>query len=290
MVGALGCSQGRSHRQPPSGADRLQAPREAGTSFWCDISRLLGTKPGKQAAHATLPKTSVSEASQLRDHGGKVRLSAPQPWCHVCMCGACATACISQPAGLPLSPWVMQEAGSWQEVLRALCALEAVVQQGSTAACGEIAVHFQVGQRRAGLERLAPSLVPDSSSGAHLMLPSQTMCIGAAYLPIKPPSGGVHSALTGPPCKHQAPLLFPAGRLPRAKDSIHDSKLHRKLLPHTCEGALQLCCVGMLKAHVMELSTITLLRLRCRPTPSLSARHSSLPRARSSSVPAACCS
>ncbi|KAL3140272.1 hypothetical protein ABBQ38_004540 [Trebouxia sp. C0009 RCD-2024] len=35
------------------------------------------------------------------------------------------------------------EGGSWQEVLRALCALEAVISQGSSAACGEIAVHFQ---------------------------------------------------------------------------------------------------------------------------------------------------
>ena len=32
---------------------------------------------------------------------------------------------------------------SWQAVLRALSALEAVIQQGSTAACGEIAVFFQ---------------------------------------------------------------------------------------------------------------------------------------------------
>lgn len=38
----------------------------------------------------------------------------------------------------------VQEKGSWQEVLRALCALEAVISQGSSAACGEIAVHFQV--------------------------------------------------------------------------------------------------------------------------------------------------
>ncbi|DBA95962.1 TPA: hypothetical protein ACH3X1_001480 [Trebouxia sp. C0004] len=35
------------------------------------------------------------------------------------------------------------ESGSWQEVLRALCAVEAVISQGSSAACGEIAVHFQ---------------------------------------------------------------------------------------------------------------------------------------------------
>jgi len=38
----------------------------------------------------------------------------------------------------------MQEGGSWQGVLRALYAVEAIVQQGSTAACGEVAVHFQV--------------------------------------------------------------------------------------------------------------------------------------------------
>lgn len=35
------------------------------------------------------------------------------------------------------------ESGSWQEMLRALCAVEAVISQGSSAACGEIAVHFQ---------------------------------------------------------------------------------------------------------------------------------------------------
>ncbi|CAL5227111.1 g10020 [Coccomyxa viridis] len=35
------------------------------------------------------------------------------------------------------------EGASWQVVLRALHAVEAVLQQGSTAACGEIAVHFQ---------------------------------------------------------------------------------------------------------------------------------------------------
>ena len=38
---------------------------------------------------------------------------------------------------------VLQADPSWQAVLRALCALEAVIQQGSTAACGEIAVFFQ---------------------------------------------------------------------------------------------------------------------------------------------------
>lgn len=30
-------------------------------------------------------------------------------------------------------------------MLRALCAVEAVISQGSSAACGEIAVHFQAG-------------------------------------------------------------------------------------------------------------------------------------------------
>ena len=44
---------------------------------------------------------------------------------------------------------VLQEGGSWQEVLRALCALEAVISQGSSAACGEIAVHFQVSTQQA---------------------------------------------------------------------------------------------------------------------------------------------
>ena len=33
---------------------------------------------------------------------------------------------------------------SWQASLRALCAIEAVIKQGSTTACGEIAVYFQV--------------------------------------------------------------------------------------------------------------------------------------------------
>ncbi|KAK9866534.1 hypothetical protein WJX84_009352 [Apatococcus fuscideae] len=35
------------------------------------------------------------------------------------------------------------ERGGWQEMLRALCALEAVVQQGVSASCGECAIHFQ---------------------------------------------------------------------------------------------------------------------------------------------------
>ncbi|KAK9834958.1 hypothetical protein WJX84_004674 [Apatococcus fuscideae] len=38
------------------------------------------------------------------------------------------------------------EHGGWQEILRALCALEAVVQQGSSSSCGECAVHFQSDQ------------------------------------------------------------------------------------------------------------------------------------------------
>ena len=37
-----------------------------------------------------------------------------------------------------------QDGGSWQAALRALYALEAVVQQGSSASCGEVAVYFQV--------------------------------------------------------------------------------------------------------------------------------------------------
>ena len=40
---------------------------------------------------------------------------------------------------------VLQEGSSWQAALRALYALEAVVQQGSSASCGEVAVYFQVG-------------------------------------------------------------------------------------------------------------------------------------------------
>ena len=39
---------------------------------------------------------------------------------------------------------VIQEGPSWQACLRALCAVEAVVQQGSSAAAGEAAVFFQV--------------------------------------------------------------------------------------------------------------------------------------------------
>ena len=45
----------------------------------------------------------------------------------VSMCGACE----------------VQGRGGWQEMLRALCALEAVVQQGVSASCGECAIHFQ---------------------------------------------------------------------------------------------------------------------------------------------------
>jgi hypothetical protein len=37
-----------------------------------------------------------------------------------------------------------QEGGVWQIALRALCVLEAVIRQGSSASCGEVAVHFQV--------------------------------------------------------------------------------------------------------------------------------------------------
>ena len=37
----------------------------------------------------------------------------------------------------------LQDGGSWQAALRALYALEAIVQQGSSASCGEVAVYFQ---------------------------------------------------------------------------------------------------------------------------------------------------
>jgi len=46
----------------------------------------------------------------------------------------------------PYSDWacgVRQDGGSWQAGLRALYALESVVQQGSSASCGEVAVYFQ---------------------------------------------------------------------------------------------------------------------------------------------------
>lgn len=38
----------------------------------------------------------------------------------------------------------LQERGPWQATLRALCAIEAVIEGGSSASCGEVAVHFQV--------------------------------------------------------------------------------------------------------------------------------------------------
>ena len=47
---------------------------------------------------------------------------------------------------------LLQEGSSWQVVLRALHAVDAIVQQGSTAACGEVAVHFQVGLLRPGVQ------------------------------------------------------------------------------------------------------------------------------------------
>ena len=50
-----------------------------------------------------------------------------------------------------------QDDPSWQTVLRALHAVEAVVQQGATAACGAVAVHFQV--TSPGIRRTC-SLVP----------------------------------------------------------------------------------------------------------------------------------
>lgn len=52
--------------------------------------------------------------------------------------------------GLPLDAHIsplragMQEGPSWQACLRALCAVEAIVQRGSSAAAGEAAVFFQV--------------------------------------------------------------------------------------------------------------------------------------------------
>ncbi|CAL8466715.1 g6251 [Coccomyxa elongata] len=78
------------------------------------------------------------------------------------------------------------EDASWQTVLRALSAVEAVVQQGSTAACGEVAVHFQadpepvrraaasaqasVRQRAAALLKLLGS--DDAASAPHAAQPS----------------------------------------------------------------------------------------------------------------------
>ena len=137
-------------------------------------------------------KRSIREASQLRNHGSKQsRLRALQPCRHVCLCAACATACTSQLAGLSPSPWTMQETGSWQEVLRALCAVEAVVQQGSTASCGEIAVHFQVGQFSGSSATCAmPRPRRLLCCGAHSIWALSNMCTGAAYLPIKPQPGG----------------------------------------------------------------------------------------------------
>ena len=41
----------------------------------------------------------------------------------------------------------LQEDASWQVALRALYAVEAVVAHGATAACGEVAVHFQARPR-----------------------------------------------------------------------------------------------------------------------------------------------
>lgn len=39
------------------------------------------------------------------------------------------------------------EGNNWQECYRALCAIEAVILQGSSVSCGEIGVHFQVRSR-----------------------------------------------------------------------------------------------------------------------------------------------
>ena len=58
---------------------------------------------------------------------------------------------------------VLQEEGSWQEVLRALCALEAAISQGSSAACGEIAVHFRVSAQQAKRAQLATCAVSSVS-------------------------------------------------------------------------------------------------------------------------------
>ncbi len=39
---------------------------------------------------------------------------------------------------------VLQEGTSWQAALRSLCAVEAILEEGSAAACGDAAMFFQV--------------------------------------------------------------------------------------------------------------------------------------------------
>ena len=59
---------------------------------------------------------------------------------------ACGWAC----DGVLSAPGV-QEGGPWQATLRAICALEAVIQLGHTEVCGKIAVAFQVSQPRSSI-------------------------------------------------------------------------------------------------------------------------------------------
>ena len=75
---------------------------------------------------------------------------------------------------------LLQEGTSWQAVLRALHAVEAIVQQGSTAACGEVAVHFQVGL-------LQPSVQHACGVSRH----SSPSCGSMPLLRIQPVPSGV---------------------------------------------------------------------------------------------------
>lgn len=60
-------------------------------------------------------------------------------------CPVCHGCSQQEPPPTSAALWanVSQEAGPWQAALRALCAIEAVAEAGSSASAGQVAVHFQ---------------------------------------------------------------------------------------------------------------------------------------------------
>jgi hypothetical protein len=102
--------------------------------------QLATARPAAQGGAASHPQAGALQAAVLRYTASPIlSLGLPevpllQPFIHCCKILF----------RLSLGSW-LQERGPWQATLRALCALEAVIEQGSSVPCGEVAVHFQVG-------------------------------------------------------------------------------------------------------------------------------------------------
>ncbi|GAB4815066.1 hypothetical protein N2152v2_002112 [Parachlorella kessleri] len=90
------------------------------------------------------------------------------------------------------------ERGPWQATLRALCAVEAVIESGSSAPCGEIAVHFQANPdpiRRASGSPQAS--VRQRASKVLKLIGDETL----------PRGGGAAPAAAAPPAPSQVNLM-----------------------------------------------------------------------------------